>query len=220
MITLHALDQSRSLRILWLLELLGVPYELDQHGRDPETLRAPDALKRIHPLGKAPVLQDGELVLAESGAIVDYLIQTYGNGRFMPAAGTPDYWQYQRWLHYAEGSLMPLMVLALLMGRAETAPMPFFARPFARKFTDGVRRAWIFPQTALHLGHVEQSLRGQRWLCGQALTGADVMMSFPLQAAQGRPGTRDYPEIERWLGQIAADPAWQRAEAEGGRPVL
>lgn len=110
MITLHALDQSRSLRILWLLELLGVPYELDQHGRDPETLRAPDALKRIHPLGKAPVLQDGELVLAESGAIVDYLIQTYGNGRFMPAMGTPDYWQYQRWLHYAEGSLMPLMV--------------------------------------------------------------------------------------------------------------
>jgi glutathione S-transferase len=220
MITLHALDQSRSLRILWLLELLGVPYELDQHGRDPETLRAPDALKRIHPLGKAPVLQDGELVLAESGVIVDYLIQTYGNGRFMPAAGTPGYWQYQRWLHYAEGSLMPLMVLALLMGRAETAPMLFFARPFARRFTDGIRKAWIFPQTALHLGHVEQSLQGQRWLCGEALTGADVMMSFPLQAAQRRLGTRDHPEIERWLGQIAADPAWQRAEAEGGRPVL
>lgn len=220
MITLHALDQSRSLRILWLLELLGVPYELEQHPRDAETLLAPEALRRIHPLGKAPVLQDGELVLAESGAIVDYLVQTYGKGRFMPAAGTPDYWQYQRWLHYAEGSLMPLMLVSLLMGRAETAPMPFFARPFARRIADGVRKVWVQPQAALHLAHVDQSLQGKKWLCGDELTGADVMMSFPLQAAQKRLGTADYPEIERWLAQIAADPAWQRAEAEGGRPVL
>lgn len=132
MITLHSLDQSRALRIVWLLEILGTPYRLQTYRRHPDTLLAPDELKAIHPLGKSPLLDDDGFILAESGAITDYLIQTYGNGRLMPERGSREYWQYQRWLHYAEGSLMPLLLLGLVFRRIESAPMPFFVKPIAR----------------------------------------------------------------------------------------
>ena len=132
MITLHSLDQSRALRIVWLLEILGTPYRLQTYRRHPDTLLAPDELKAIHPLGKSPLLDDDGFILAESGAITDYLIQTYGNGRLMPERGSREYWQYQRWLHYAEGSLMPLLLLGLVFRQIESAPMPFFVKPIAR----------------------------------------------------------------------------------------
>ena len=135
MITLHSLDQSRALRIVWLLEILGTPYRLQTYCRHPDTLLAPDELKAIHPLGKSPLLDDDGFILAESGAITDYLIQTYGNGRLMPERGSREYWQYQRWLHYAEGSLMPLLLLGLVFRRIESAPMPFFVKPLARKIS-------------------------------------------------------------------------------------
>ena len=139
MITLHVLAQSRALRIVWLLELIGTPYQIKTYARHPETLLAPDELKAVHPLGKSPVIDDDGFVLNESGAITDYLIQTYG-GHFMPERGSQDYWHYQRWLHYAEGSLMPLLLLGLVFRKIENAPMPFFVKPVARKISGNVKK--------------------------------------------------------------------------------
>ena len=158
MITLHSLDQSRALRIVWLLEILGTPYRLQTYCRHPDTLLAPDELKAIHPLGKSPLLDDDGFILAESGAITDYLIQTYGNGRLMPERGSREYWQYQRWLHYAEGSLMPLLLLGLVFRRIESAPMPFFVKPLARRISGSVKSSFIHPQVTLHLSHIDSEL--------------------------------------------------------------
>lgn len=220
-ITLHALAQSRSLRIVWLLEELGLPYTLTQHPRDARTLLAPPALKAVHPLGKAPVLQDGELVLAESGAIADYLVTTYGQGDWRPPEhGSAAYWQHQRWLHYAEGSLMPLNLLALVLRRIELAPMPFFVRPVARGITAKVRQGFVAPQAALHLHHLDDALSRTPWLMGGAPSAADVMLSFPVQAATSRLGAdRDHPHLAAWLARIEARAAYQRAVAKAGQPL-
>lgn len=220
MITLHALAQSRSLRIVWLLELLGLDYRLQQHERHPDTMLAPDALKSIHPLGKAPLLQDGELVLAESGAITDYLIQSYGQGRFMPARDSADYWPYQRWLHYAEASLMPLLLMALVFHKIETAPVAFWVKPVVRKVSSKAQNSFIRPQTELHLRHVEQSLQNSDWLMGGSISGADIMMSYPLQAAAVRSDLSSYPNIRAYLARIEADEAYQRAVQKAGQPMM
>ncbi|UOO81848.1 glutathione S-transferase [Uruburuella testudinis] len=220
MLTLHALAQSRSLRIVWLLELLGADYTLQQHERHPDTLLAPAALKNIHPLGKAPVLQDGDLILAESGAITDYLIQTYGGGRLMPAPGSADYWAYQRWLHYAEASLMPLMLMALVFRKIDSAPMPFFVKPVAKKISARARQSFIEPQTALHLRYVDHELAGRRWLMGDDISGADIMMSYPLQAAAVRFDVAAYPHISAYLQRIEEDEAYRRALTKAGSPML
>lgn len=220
MITLHALEQSRSFRIVWLLELLGLNYDLHQHARDSQTLLAPAALRDVHPLGKAPVLQDGDMLLAESGAIVDYLISTYGNGRLMPARGSADYWQYQRWLHYAEASLMPLLLVSLIFTRVENAPVPFFIRPVARAISGKVRSQFTAPQLARHLAYIDNTLRGKSWLMGDEISGADVMLSYPLQAAARRADIDAYTDIRRYLAQIEKDPAYQRALAKAGMPLL
>jgi len=169
MITLHSLDQSRALRIVWLLELIGAPYQIKTYARHPETLLAPDELKAVHPLGKSPVIDDDGFVLNESGAITDYLIQTYGNGRLMPERGSREYWQYQRWLHYAEGSLMPLLLLGLVFRRIESAPMPFFVKPIARKISGSVKSSFIHPQATLHLSHIDSELENREWLVGNSL---------------------------------------------------
>ena len=219
MLTLHLLEQSRALRIPWLLEILGADYTLQTYPRDPQTLLAPEALKRIHPLGKSPLLQDGSLTLAESGAITDYLIRSYGRGRLMPAEGTAQYWQYQRWLHYAEASLMPLLLLSLIFRKIETAPAPFFVKPISRKISAKVKASFIAPQTALHLSHIEQELSGKDWLMGE-LSGADIMMSYPLQAAESRFGLTGYPNLQAYLQRIAAHPAYRRAVAKAGEAVL
>ncbi|MCF7528756.1 glutathione S-transferase family protein [Neisseria lisongii] len=220
MITLHVLAQSRALRIVWLLELIGTPYQIKTYSRHPETMLAPDELKAVHPLGKSPVIDDNGFILSESGAITDYLIQTYGGGRFMPKRNSRDYWHYQRWLHYAEGSLMPLLLLGLVFRRVENADMPFFVKPVARKISATVKGSFIEPQAALHLAYIENELNGKNWLVNNQLSGADIMMSFPLQAASERFGLEDYPNIRNYLQRIENDPAYQAAVRKAGNPLL
>lgn len=217
MITLHALSQSRALRIAWLLELLQLDYQTELIPRDPDTQLAPPGLRRLHPLGKSPLLQDGELALPESGAIAEYLLHRYGAGSTLkPAADSPAYPDYLFWLHYAEGSLMPLLVMSLVFRKVDEKPVPFFVRPIARRITGGVRESFLNPQLELHLGFVEGRLKGKTWLLGDTLTAADVMMSFPLQAALKR-SRPDRPHIAAYVERIEADPAYRRAESKLGK---
>lgn len=218
MIILHALAQSRSIRIVWLLELLGVEYQLKQYQRDG--LFAPEEMKKIYPLGKAPILQDGDLILAESGAIVDYLIRRYGQGRFGRQEHDVDYWQYQRWLHYAEGSLMPFMIMALIFYKIEHSKMPFFAKPIAKKVSQNTHQSFLNPQMALHLSHINQELANKTWLMGDDLTGADIMMFFALLGAKLRYNIENYPHIQRYLKQVEQNEAYKRAIQKAGEPLL
>ena len=215
MITVHHLNASRSLRILWLLEELGLPYEIVRYQRDPRTLLAPPELKRVHPLGKSPVVEvDGEL-LAESGAIVETLVERFGAGRLAPPPGTPAFTRYRYWLHYAEGSAMPPLLLKLVFDRIASAPMPFFARPIARKITGQVMAGFVGPQLKLHLAYMEGELKAHDWFAGDTFSAADVQLSYPLEAAQQRAGLNatDHPRLTDWLTRIHARPAWQRALA-------
>lgn len=220
MITVYGLAQSRSFRLVWLLELLAVEYELVQFSRDNQSLLAPQDLKDIHPLGKAPLLKDGDLVLAESGAIVDYLIRTYGQGKFMPKEGTNDYWEYQRWLHYAEGSLMPLLLMSLVFHKIETAPMPFFAKPIAKKISGKAMDGFIHPQIELHLSYIDTVLAKQDYFAGDVLSGADIMMSYPLLAVSVRGDLSRYPHIAAYLHRIEQDSAYQSAIIKAGQPII
>lgn len=220
MITLHALSQSRSYRIAWLLELLELDYQTKTVARDERTKLAPDSLRQVHPLGKSPLLQDGALTLPESGAIVEYLLQRYGaHTGLKPAPESPDYPDYLFWLHYAEGSLMPLLVMSLVFRKIDEKPMPFFARPIARKITGGVRESFLNPQLKLHLDFIEGRLKGKTWLLGDTPTAADVMMSFPLQAAAKR-GNLHLPNIAAYVQRIEAHPAYRLAEAKLGRLAI
>ena len=217
MIIVHHLNNSRSQRVLWLLEELGVAYEVKRYERDPATMLAPAALRAVHPLGKSPVITDGDLTLAESGAIVEYLVERYGKGRLMPAAGTPDHLRYLYWLHYAEGSAMPPLLLKLVFDRVESAPMPFFIRPIARAIAGRAKSGFIAPQIKLHLDFMEEEIGKRPWFAGNDFTAADVQMSFPLEAAAARGGldaTR--PKLTAFLERIHARPAYQRALQQGG----
>jgi glutathione S-transferase len=217
MLTLHHLENSRSQRILWLLEELGVEYEIQHYLRDKTTNLAPPELMKVHPLGKSPVITDGDLTVAESGLIVEYLIEKYGGGRLAPAAGSPERMQYRYWLHYAEGSFMPLMILTLILGRMETAPMPFFARPIAKKLAGKARDAYSGPNVIRHMAYLEDTLRKSTWFCGEQMTGADIMMSFPVETAALRFGLGEkYPAMRAFLDRIRAMPAYQRAIEKGG----
>jgi glutathione S-transferase len=218
MIVLHHLNNSRSQRILWFLEELGVPYEVKRYQRDARTMLAPPELRAIHPLGKAPIVTDGDLVLAESGAILEYLAERYGEGRFTPATGTPERLRYTFWMHYAEGSVMPLLLLALVFNRIETAPMPFFARPVAKAIVRRMREGFIEPQLATHLGYMDSEMFRRQWFAGAEFTAADVQMSFPLETASVRAGLTEAtrPDLFAWLKRIHARPAYQRALAKGG----
>lgn len=220
MITLHALTQSRAYRIAWLLELLGLDYQVNLVARDPATSLAPAELRKLHPLGKSPLLQDGDLLLAESGAIVEYLLQRYGqNSGLKPEAGSADHPDYLFWLHYAEGSLMPLLVMSLLFRKIDERKMPFFAKPVARKITDGVRSSFLHPQLQLHLSFVEGKLAGRSWLLGERISGADVMMSFPLLAAAER-SPQPWPNIRAYAERLKNEPAYRRAEEKLGKLQL
>lgn len=217
MITLHALTQSRAYRIAWLLELLNLDYQANVVARDETTKLAPESLRQIHPLGKSPLLQDGDLTLPESGAIVEYLIGRYGkDSTLKPATDSASYPDYLFWLHYAEGSLMPLLVMSLVFRKIDEKPMPFFARPIARKITGGVRESFLNPQLKLHLEFIEGRLKNHTWLLGDTLTAADVMMSFPLQAALAR-SSLDLPNIAAYVQRIETHPAYQRAESKLGK---
>lgn len=217
MITVHHLDNSRSQRILWLLEELGVDYRIEHYKRHPKTLLAPAALRAIHPLGKAPVLTDGDRILAESGAIIEYLGDTYGAGALMPAPGTDARRRCSYWLHYAEGSAMPPLLLKLVFSRVATAPAPFFVRPVARAIAEKVQRTFVDPQIALHLDYLEGELGKSAWFAGEDFSVADIAMSFPLEAATARGGLdAARPRLWNWLERIHARPAYRCALERGG----
>src|SRR5437588_8384509 len=164
MLTLHHLNDSRSQRILWLLEELAVPYEMKRYQRNPETRLAPPELKTVHPLGKSPVITDGNITLAESGAVVDYIIRRYGKAAMMPAPGSADYEAYNEWLHYSEGSAMLPLMLNLYVTILKEAGAPLQPR--------------IDSEMANHLGYVDGALKGREFFVGASLTGADIQMSF------------------------------------------
>jgi glutathione S-transferase len=217
LITVHHLNNSRSQRILWLLEELGVPYEIKRYQRDPETMLAPPELRAVHPLGKSPVISDGELVLAESGAIIEYLADRYGTGTLIPAHGTPERLRCNYWLHYAEGSAMPPLLLKLVFRRVETAPMPFFAKPVAKGIARKVQHDYVDPQLKQHLDYLEGELGEGDWFAGAALSVADIQLSFPLEAFAARGGLdARYPRLAAFLQRIHARPAYQRALRRGG----
>ena len=214
MIVVHHLNNSRSQRVLWLLEELGVPYEVKRYERDLATMLAPASLRAVHPLGKSPVVTDGDVTIAESGAIVEYLAARYGDGTLVPPAGTPARLRYTYWLHYAEGSAMPPLLLKLVFGRVETASMPFFVKPIARAIVARANNSFIDPQIKLHLDYMESELGKSTWFAGDAFTAADVQMSFPVEAAASRVGAR--PNMARFLERIHGRSAYQRALDKGG----
>lgn len=217
MITVHHLENSRSQRILWLLEELGVAYEIKHYRRDKKTGLAPRALFKVHPLGKSPVITDGELTIVESGLIVEYLIETYGNGRLMPDRGTRENLLCRYWLHYAEGTFMTLMIITLILDRIEKAPQPFFIKPITRRIAEKARAGYSGPNIKLNLDYLESILQDSSWFCGEQMSGADIMMSFPLEAAAARTDlAANYPALAEFCQRIKRLPAYQRAIAKGG----
>ena len=221
MIVVHHLNNSRSQRILWLLEELGLPYEVKRYQRDAKTMLAPPELRAVHPLGKSPVISDGGLTLAESGAIVDYLAAKYGAGKLVPAEGTPERLRYTYWMHFAEGTAMPPLLLKLIFDRVESGPMPFFARPIARGIARKVKDAMILPNLKRNLDFMEGELARGEWFAGDAFSAADIQMSFPLEAASARGGLdASRPRLWAFLQKIHARPAYRRALETGGKYEL
>jgi glutathione S-transferase len=202
MLTLHHLNDSRSQRILWLLEELGTPHEIMRYQRDAQTRLAPPELKAVHPLGKSPIIVDGDVRIAESGAIVDYIIRRYGKGAMMPASGTSEYEAYNEWLHYSEGSAMLPLMLNLYVGRLKEAGSPLHPR--------------IDSELANHLGYVEGALKGKEFFVGNSLTGADIQMSFVGEMAKVFDRLGPYPDLSAWLSRMHARPAFQRSVEKGG----
>ncbi len=217
MITVHHLNNSRSQRVLWLLEELGVDYEVKRYERDPKTMRAPASLRSVHPLGKSPVITENGLTVAESGAIVEYLIERHGRGRLIPPAGTPERLRYTYWLHFAEGSAMTPLLLALVFGRLPRQPMPFFVRPIARGICGKVLQTLVEPQLGAQQEFMEAELAKSTWFAGEEFTGADLQMSFVVEASAARGGLdKGRPQLMAWLDRIHARPAYQRALERGG----
>jgi glutathione S-transferase len=221
MITVHHLNNSRSQRILWLLEELGLEYEIKRYERDKKTMLAPPELRDVHPLGKSPVITDGDVTVAESGAIVEYLVEKYGAGRLAPPPGTAERLRYTYWMHYAEGSLMPPLLMKLVFNRIEKAPMPFFVRPVARAIAGKAKQSFIEPQIKLHLDYLEAELGKGAWFAGADFSAADIQMSFPLEAAASRGGLDSgRPKLTAFLASIHARPAYRRALERGGKYEL
>ena len=216
MIIVHHLNNSRSQRVLWLLEELGVPYELKRYQRDAKTMLAPPELKAVHPLGKSPVITDGDITVAESGAIIEYLVETYGKGRLAPANGTPERLRYNYWMHYAEGSVMPLLVMKLIFGVIPKRS-PALVRPIANAIVSNVMKSFLDPNLKLHFDFIESELRQSSWFAGDAFSAADVQMSFPAEANAARGAdAASYPRLSEFLKRIHARPAYQRALEKGG----
>ena len=216
MITVHHLENSRSQRVLWLLEELGVEYDVKRYERDKETSLAPAALRDIHPLGKSPVIDDNGLVVAETGAIVEYLVEKFDKGVLLPAAGSPAKLCYTYWLHFAEGSAMSQLLLKLFFSRIKETKMPFFAKPIARGIADKVLNSYVDPNIKSQLDYMEAELGKTEWFAGDKFSAADVMMSFPLEGAASRSGMAGFPRLEAFLARIHARPAYQRAFERGG----
>ena len=216
-IIVHHLNESRSQRVLFLLEELGVPYEIKFYQRNPKTMLAPPELKAVHPLGKSPVVVDDGTVLAETGLIVDTLIERHGGrGTLRPQAGSADRLLYDYHLHYAEGSLMPLVLMSLIFMRVPRET-PGLVRPVAKLISAGVMSKFVGPNVKNNLDYLEAQLSGRPWFAGEVLTGADAMMSFPIQALNARGGLADRPNLRGWLQRLEARPAWQKAIDKGGK---
>jgi glutathione S-transferase len=216
-ITVHHLNNSRSQRVLWLLEELELPYEIVKYERDPATLLAPKSLEAIHPLGKSPVVVDGAATVAESGAILEYLVETYGKGRLVPPATTPAARDYRYFMHYAEGSLAPFLLLKLVFRRIKSAKLPFFIKPIARKIADKVNADYVDPNLTRHLAFLGKHLETHPWFAGDELTAADIQMSYPVESAVARAKELGVaPSLEAWVAKIHARPAYQRALDKGG----
>ncbi|PZV08375.1 MAG: glutathione S-transferase [Leptolyngbya sp.] len=221
MITVHHLNNSRSQRILWLLEELGLEYDIKYYDRDPKTMLAPASLREVHPLGKSPVITDGALTVAESGAIIEYLVDRYGDGRFAPPTDTPERLRYTYWLHYAEGSAMPPLLLKLVFDLIEQEPMPFFVKPIARLITSKTKSSFIDPQITQHLNYLEGELEKNLWFVGAEFTAADIQMSFPIEVAMARSGLdASRPKLMDFLDRVHARPAYQQALERGGTYTL
>ena len=217
MLLIHHLNNSRSQRVLWLLEELAVPYDICHHQRDAKTMLAPPALLAVHPLGKSPVLVDGDTTVAETGAIVEYILERFGNGRMQPAPGTPEAQRHRYWLHFAEGSAMPPLLFKLVFDEVAKAPMPFFVKPIAKAISQKVLAALVWPNLRRQFDFIEAELGKSNWLAGDALSGADIMMSFPLEAAVARAGLdARHPRMLDFVKRVHARPAYQRALQRGG----
>jgi len=227
MLTVHHLETSRSQRILWLLEELGVPYELKRYQRDPRTRLAPEALRKVHPLGKSPVVTEGNEVIAESGAIIEFLVETYGAqatgdlAQLEPARGTPEHRQCRFWMHYAEGSLMNWLLMKLVFQTLPKQPMPFFVRPIARAVCGKAEQKLVDPNLATALAFIEDHLSKHRWFAGPDLTMADFQMSFAVEAALSRAqDAKRYTHLQTYQTRMRERPAYQRALAKGGPVVM
>ena len=217
MITVHHLNNSRSQRILWLLEELGLEYEIKRYERDKTSMRAPASLRAIHPLGKSPVITEGKLTIAESGAIVEYLVEHHGKGQLIPVTGTTDRLRYTYWLHFAEGTAMTPLLMKLVFNRVETGPMPFFVRPIAKKIAATVKSSYIEPEIKQQLDYMEAELSKSLWFVGENFSAADVQLSFPLEAAAARGGLdASRPMLMAFLRRIHDRPAYKRALERGG----
>jgi glutathione S-transferase len=215
-ITVHHLENSRSHRVLWLLEELAVPYDVVRYERDRATLLAPAALRRVHPLGRSPVITDGGTTLAESGAIIEYLLERYGGGRLVPPAGTPERLRFTYWMHYAEGSAMPLLLLRLIFDRIEGGT-PGLLRPLAKLLLAQVNDLYLRPQLERHLDYMDDELRRSMWFAGEEFTAADIHMSLPLESARQRAGLdRTRPRLWAFLERILQRPAYRAALERGG----
>jgi glutathione S-transferase len=221
MIVVHHLNNSRSQRVLWLLEELGVPYEVKRYQRDASTMLAPPELRMVHPLGKSPVITDGDATLAESGAILEYLVSRYDNGTLVPKENTPERLRYVYWMHFAEGTAMPPLLLKLIFGRMAQQRMPFFARPVARAIARRAMDGFIQSNIDRNLDFMETELGKSEWFAGSQFSAADVQMSFPLEAAAARGGlTESRPRLWAFLQRIHARPAYKRALEKGGKYEL
>jgi len=216
MLTVHHLNSSRSHRVLWLLEELGVPYQIERYQRDPQTLLAPPALKNIHPLGKSPVVTDGDVTVAESAVILEYLVERYGDGRLIPAPGSADLRHYRYFMHYAEGSAMPPLLLKLVFGRFWQS-MPWLLRPLGKAISTTVQTRFIDPQLRTHMRYLDEHLAAHTWFAGDQFTVADVQMSIPIEAFLAR-GPKDLPvpQLSAFEERIHARPAYQEALRKGG----
>lgn len=228
MITVHHLETSRSQRVPWLLEELGLPYEIKRYPRHPVTRLAPPELRAVHPPGKSPVSKsgDGELTIAESGAIHEHLVERYGDrgrgdvARLQSAAGTPEYRQCRFWMHYAEGSLMNWLVMKLVFLGIPKQPMPFFVRPIARQLCKQVLAKLVDPNVATAMKFIEEHLATHAWFAGERITVADFQMSFAVEAALSRAGNGRFPHLQACKARMEARPAYQRAIAKGGPVVM
>jgi glutathione S-transferase len=215
MLVVHHLENSRSQRVLWLLEELATTYEVKRYERDPKTQLAPPDLKAVHPLGKSPVITHGDRTVAETGAIVTYLLDNFGTGQFIPPGGTEDSLRYTYWLHFAEGSAMPPLVMTLLFSEVQKRS-PALIRPLAKAIAGTVQKSYLGPTIDAQLDFCEAELGRSAWFAGDSFTAADIMMSFPLEAAQSSIGLGSRPRLTDWLARIHARPGYQAALQRGG----